>query len=131
MLLLDRQSGATSTNASGIQLRLRTDGRVHELLPGKTTIGSSARCNIRIDLPGVQPLHCLVVEGAEGLRIRSWVANTKLNGLRFDESVLSVGDCLSLGAVELDIIDPLAARSQPAVVEAPAQQSSDTELIRA
>src|SRR5262245_57524730 len=104
MLLLDRQPGATvpprgETNrpgrtASGIQLRLRTDGRVVELLPGKTTIGSSPRCNVRIEQPGVQPLHCLIVEASEGMRVRSWVANTTLNGMPFDESALAIGDCL-------------------------------------
>jgi hypothetical protein len=38
---------------------------------------------VRIEHPGVQPLHCLIVEGPEGLRIRSWVANTTLNGVPF------------------------------------------------
>ena len=51
-----------------VQLRLRADGQVLELPPGKTTIGSSPRCNVRIEQPGVQPLHCLIVEGPEGLR---------------------------------------------------------------
>ena len=77
MLLLDRQTGATAqprrranrpTYPTGrVQLRLRADGQVLELPPGKTTIGSSPRCNVRIEQPGVQPLHCLIVEGAEGL----------------------------------------------------------------
>ena len=141
MLLLDRQSGATAQprgepNRSGatagrIQLRLRADGQVLELLPGKTTIGSSPRCNVRIEQPGVQPLHCLIVDGPEGLRVRSWVANTTLNGVPFEESALAVGDCLSLGSVEFEVVDPRAEMSQPKAVEAPAAESKDAEQIRA
>lgn len=141
MLLLDRQTGATApprgeanrpgVTAGRIQLRLRANGQVLELPPGKTTIGSSPRCNVRIEQPGVQPLHCLIVEGPEGLRVRSWVTNTSLNGMPFEESALAVGDCLSLGPVELDIIDPFAEKSQPEVVEAPVAKSKDAELVRA
>src|SRR3954454_6121903 len=128
MLLLDRQSVATAqlrgeashtgVSAGRVQLRLRANGQLFELPTGKTTIGSSPRCNVRIEQPGVQPLHCLIVEGPEGLRVRSWVANTTLNGVPFEESALAVGDCLSLGRVELEVIDPQAGRLQVAI-EAP------------
>ncbi len=114
MLLLDRQSDALSPPSgatSRVQLRLRTDGQLLDLPAGKTTIGSSPRCNVRIQQPGVQPLHCLIVDGPEGLRVRSWAGNTKLNGVPFEESALGLGDCLSLGPVELDVVDPEAAVS--------------------
>jgi len=44
-------------------------------------IGSSPRCNLRIEQPGVQPLHCLIVHGSEGLSVRRWAADTQLNGV--------------------------------------------------
>src|SRR5262245_54942164 len=101
MLLLDRQSGATAqphtdanlpaASAGRVQLRSRVDGQLYELLPGKTTIGSSPRCNLRIAQPGVQPLHCLITSSPEGLRVRSWVANTTLNGMPFEESPFNPG----------------------------------------
>src|SRR5262249_43524562 len=72
------------------------------------TIGSSPRCNVRIEQPGVQPLHCLISESADGLRIRSWAASTTLNGKAFEESKLAVGDCLTLGTVELQVVDSAA-----------------------
>ncbi len=141
MSLLDRQSGATArprgeANRPGIstgrvQLRLRADGQLFEVPPGKTMIGSSPRCNLRIQQPGVQPLHCLIVDGPEGLRVRSWVANTNLNGSPFEESALSVGDCLSLGPVEVEIIDPRVGLSQAAAVEVPVVESKEAEKIRA
>ena len=140
MLLLDRQPGATtqpheavhrsSAPTSRFQLRVRADGRVLDLLPGKTTIGSSPRCNVRIEQPGVQPLQCLIVEAADGWRVRSWVANSTLNGEPFEESALAVGDCLRLGSVELEVFDPEAKAPAAAPVDAPAADSSNAEEIR-
>ncbi len=140
MLLLDRQSGATTQPRGAasdatlpvgrLQLRLRADGHVLDLLPGKTTIGSSPRCNVRIEQPGVQPLHCLIVEGAEGWRVRSWVANSTLNGEPFEEAALVAGDCLCLGPVELDVFDPEAETLAPQPVLAPKVDVNDAEEIR-
>jgi hypothetical protein len=132
MLVLDRQSAATaqprgSSNpadgASRVQLRLRADGQLVELPPGKTTIGSSPRCNVRIQQPGVQPVHCLIVHGPEGLTVRSWARDTRLNGVSFVESSLGLGDCLSVGPVELEVID----RQAPVTTE-PAKQQPAEEL---
>ncbi len=134
MLLLDRQPGATTQprgTASRVQLRLRADGQCFELPPGKTTIGSSPRCNVRIQQPGVQPLHCLIADGPDGLRVRSWAGNTALNGVPFEESALSLGDCLSLGPVELDVIDPQAGTPPAKAVAAPVADTKETEQFRA
>ena len=101
MLLLDRQSGDGSSCAVGstnrVQLRLRADGQLLELPLGKMTIGSSPRCNVRIQKPGIEPVHCLIVHGAEGLSVRRWAADTQLNGVPFDDAPLAEGDCLALG----------------------------------
>jgi hypothetical protein len=61
MLILDRTQDADLKQlevARSVRVRVGPDGPVFELLPGKTTVGSSPRCNIRIQQPGVQPLHC-------------------------------------------------------------------------
>jgi chromosome segregation ATPase len=108
MLVLDRKNEVTSQPRAGagrIRLRMRPDGRLVELPQGKTTIGSSPRCDVRIEQPGVQPLHCLVVQSDDGIRVRSWAANAKLNGAPFVEAGLSAGDCVSVGPVEFEIID--------------------------
>lgn len=119
MLLLDRQSVTAIPRRGGsdpVQLRLQADGQLLELPLGKTTIGSSPRCNLRIPQPGVQPLHCLIVRGPEGLSVRRWAADSQLNGLPFDDAPLSAGDRLVLGGVELELVI-----SQPAVAKAPAE----------
>src|SRR5262245_33885426 len=109
-LLLDRQTSATTEPRPGaggsdcirpalgsqdtavgrIQLRRRASGQVFDLPAGKATIGSSPRCNVRIEQPGVQPLHCLISDGPDSLRVRSWVADTALNGKPFEEAALAL-----------------------------------------
>lgn len=150
MLLLDRQTSATaepragadraSANRAGattgrIQLRLCASGQLIELPPVKATIGSSPRCNVRIERPGVQPLHCLISESAGGLRVRSWAVNTTLNGKTFDESKLGIGDCLGLGTVELQIVDSAAEYDQAqlkpeSVTPTPTMPAVSNEQIR-
>ncbi len=113
MFLVDRQKVAVDSrhgSASSMKLRVRGDGQLVELPQGnKMTIGSGPRCNLRIERPGVEPLHCLIVHGPEGLRVRRWATDTRLNGATFDDAPLAAGDCLELGGVELDLVDPLAA----------------------
>lgn len=123
MLLLDRQPIVVAPRCGGgnrVQLRFRADGQLLELPPGKTTIGSSPRCDVRIQQPGIQPLHCLIVHEAGGLTIRRWAGDALLNGVPFKESALAAGDCLSVGPVELDIVDPqvLLPPTEPVVTSA-------------
>src|SRR4051794_8479312 len=136
MLVLDRQSPASSQPRGGaageagrIHLRLRADGQLVELPPGKTTIGSSPRCNVRIQQPGVQPVHCLIVHAPEGLTVRSWARDTRLNGVSFVESSLGLGDCLSVGPVDLEVIDPQAAAPAAPAKEAPAEEAGIASQI--
>lgn len=109
MLLVDRQTVPAARDDGShvrLKLRVRDDGQIVELADGKMTIGSSPRCNLRLDRPGVEPLHCLVVDGPEGLRVRRWAADTRLNGTPVEDALLEAGDCLSLGGVELELVGP-------------------------
>ncbi|HEY3395898.1 MAG TPA: FHA domain-containing protein [Lacipirellulaceae bacterium] len=92
--------------ASKLRLRIRSDGtsqQLVELRQGKTTIGSSPRCDIRIGRPGVQPLHCLILCENGNLSVRRWAAGTRLNGHAFDEAPLGLGDRLAVGEAELEL----------------------------
>src|SRR5262245_9919907 len=107
MLVLDRQPTAgspSSASLEGMRLRLMPGGQVMELPCGKTTIGSSPRCNVRIQEPGVQPLHCLILNAGQGLMVRRWAGETSLNGRRLEESPLAVGDRLQIGQVEVELV---------------------------
>ncbi|TWT72804.1 hypothetical protein Pla123a_41030 [Posidoniimonas polymericola] len=80
------------------------DRGVGYLLPeGSTTVGAGPKCDLRLDGPGLKPLHCVIVQSAEGLTVRRWSPGTKLNGASFTESALRMGDCLSIGPIELHV----------------------------
>ena len=111
MLLTEHPPGpepaATPNGVTGkVCLRLRGDGdreRVVPLLAGKSTIGSSPRCTVRIVQPGVAPVHCLLVSGDGRMSVRRWASDACLNGAPFDDAVLEVGDRLTIGPAELQV----------------------------
>jgi hypothetical protein len=134
MLLVETQPTTTTPalNAvSNIRLRIRSEGtspQLVELRQGKTTIGSSPRCDIRIQRPGVQPLHCLILCEGGSLSVRRWAAGTRLNGQPFDEAPLGPGDRLAVGDVELEL-EGVSAGLPVAKIESPWSQSAATSTI--
>jgi chromosome segregation ATPase len=109
MLTLDRPQDAKLKErgaARNVRVRVGPNGPVVDLPTGKTTIGASPRCNIRIQQPGVQPLHCLILNEASGLSVRRWAGETVLNGRPVEEAAIDRGDCLRVGPVELEIVGP-------------------------
>jgi hypothetical protein len=135
MLLVDSQADMPSSRPSAggdrIRLHLRADGQLLELPHGKTTIGSSPKCNVRLERPGIQPLHCLIVHTSEDLRVRSWASNTKLNGESFVESALAPGDCLSVGSVDLEVVGRQSDASRLESADAAPANHEDTGRVRA
>lgn len=91
---------------NSLRVRVRSTGQLIDLPMGKTTVGSSPRCNLRIEAPGVQPVHCLLVRDSDGLTARRWAADSQLNGAAFDDAPLASGDRLLLGGVELELVGP-------------------------
>lgn len=103
-------------------------GRVVRLAAPKCTIGSAIGCSLRLRAAGVRPLHCLILRGQHGTVIRSWAPNTRLNGQPFSDAVLSHGDRLGIGPIELEVID-----AEPAQAESSAnaeQRLQDLRLAR-
>lgn len=89
----------------GLRVRCESEDQVVDLPCGKTTIGSSPRCNLRIQRAGVHPLQCLVVCNEGGLTARRWAADTRINGKSFDDARLEIGDHLSIGPVDLEVVE--------------------------
>ncbi|MEX0611564.1 MAG: FHA domain-containing protein [Pirellulales bacterium] len=108
MRLLEGQliAGAPGSDApGGVRFAVQFDGQPTHLRPGKTTIGSSPRCNLRIQQPGVHPLHCLIVQEGGELTVRRWAGDALLNGVPFDEAPLTAGDRLCLGSADVTVVD--------------------------
>lgn len=91
------------------QLRLHggtEDERLISVPPGKHSVGAGPRCQIRLDVPGVGAMECLLVCDRAGLRVRRWSDKTVLNGQPFEEANLAVGDVLKVGPIELVVVVP-------------------------
>lgn len=87
------------------RLRLRRAGRdeqIYPLEPGRWTIGSSARCNVRLPASEAQPLQCLItLEWGEAIVTR-WAAGVLLNGREFSKTPFKFGDRLTIGPWEVE-----------------------------
>ncbi|MEO0531902.1 MAG: FHA domain-containing protein, partial [Planctomycetota bacterium] len=71
------------------------------------TVGAGPRCSIRLDGPGLRPLHCVITPTEDGAVIRRWAAETRLNGDDFTEAELSAGDIVRVGSIDLRVIELL------------------------
>jgi hypothetical protein len=54
--------------------------------------------------PGIQPIHCSILRGPQGICFRRWAGQVALNGEEHEESTLCCGDRLTLGTIELEVI---------------------------
>ncbi|HTN74624.1 MAG TPA: FHA domain-containing protein [Pirellulaceae bacterium] len=99
---------AETTIRSELTLRVigsEHDGRLLRIQAPKCTIGSGSDCTLRLRAPGVQRMHCLILRGPGGLAVRNWSHDTRLNGRAFQDAELNPGDRLTIGPVELEIVD--------------------------
>jgi hypothetical protein len=81
-----------------------TPERTQELPAGKCTVGSSGRCQICLPNAQIRPLHCLIVRSASETVVTRWAPGIQLNGQEFTSAPFVVGDCLSLGDVEMHLV---------------------------
>jgi pSer/pThr/pTyr-binding forkhead associated (FHA) protein len=106
--------------------------QVIQLESAKITIGSSRRCTLRLKSPQVAPVQCLILRGENEMVVRSCSANTRLNNSVFDETTLRCGDRLSIGPIELVVLDDHAAVAtaggQAVVENTGAERGGQTDL---
>lgn len=117
----DRQDGLTGRPAGDLALRVcgsEYDGRIVRIRSAKCTIGSGRNCTLRLKARGIEPLHCLIVRGAQGMVVRRWARQTRLNGAAFFDSPLKVGDRLGIGALEFEVL-PGGETSEESTLSAP------------
>jgi hypothetical protein len=113
-------------------LRLRgttRNGQIIRLNSPKCTLGSGPRCTLRLCARGVQPLHCVVFRGSRATVVRRWSMDTRLNGGWFTDAELRPGDRLSLGPIELEVVETGRGHGLPPSEDAaPADQVAHTTL---
>lgn len=101
-------SSAISSPPDFLVLRVRgstRDGQIVRLQSPKCTIGSGTNCTLRLQADNVAAVHCLILRGSNRTVVRRWSPDTRLNGRNFTESDLQVGDCLSIGAIDLEVVE--------------------------
>jgi hypothetical protein len=81
------------------------NGQIVRLSAPKCTIGSAPGCALRLRAVGVRPVHCVILRGTNATLARAWAPETRLNGVKFTDAPLAAGDRLSIGPVELEIVD--------------------------
>ena len=102
-------------------LKLRFKNNKHNavwLVEPKVVIGRSSDCDLVIDQGAVQAQHVEVLVEHETVQLRPLVATKVLllNGkpiIDTGQHPLKVNDCLTIGGVELEIIDPKVDRRAP------------------
>src|SRR5688500_3368426 len=64
-----------------------------------TFIGQREDCDIRLNVDGVAPLHCMVIVTPTEIEMRDLgsASGTYLNGVRTDQASLTHGDVLNIG----------------------------------
>ncbi len=80
-------------------------GQIVRIRSRKCTIGSARSCTLRLNARGVQPLHCLVMRGPGATVIRCWTPDTRINGRSFTDANLNVGDHLTIGPIEFEVLN--------------------------
>ncbi len=100
----------------------RLSGARRALRPHVTVIGQAPGCDIRLDVQGVSPLHCLLVQTPSGLVLRDLQTQTgtHVNGERVATCPLRDGDLLSVGPFRFKV-------RLPALTALPDPESTDRE----
>lgn len=69
----------------------------------KLVIGSDAACAIRLNVPGVQAQHVMILRGPRQIVLKAWDARTWLNGGPVTAAPLRAGDVLAVGPIEFRV----------------------------
>lgn len=102
----------------------RQEGASKRLTAAITFIGSAAGCDIRLAVDEVEPIHCAIANGAEGLTLRSWrPEGVSVNGLAVQTRTIHDGDVLTVGPFEFELRIP--AHLQKEATDPQTQKSID------
>jgi len=105
------------------------DGEIVQFSAAKSTVGSDAACTYRICDDQIQPVECLILRGSGGSIVRRWGDGIRLNGQQFSDARLEPGDRLTIGSVELEVIEDQSPPTLPDDAPSQGEESlpSDSE----
>jgi len=108
----------------------RLRGSCRPLQQPFTLVGRAAGCDVRLNSPGVSPLHCALVLSAQGLflRVLGDQANTQVNGQQASACLLKDGDLLAIGLFQFQVRINAAPSAGP--LPETAALASEKEALR-
>jgi pSer/pThr/pTyr-binding forkhead associated (FHA) protein len=109
----------------------RQAGARRPLTAPTTCIGRNAGCEVRLNVDGVDPLHCLLAFGPTGVHVRDLdsIHGTHVNGERIDNAILNHGDTLKIGPFQFRL--ELTATPLPVVDDTPIEEYRESLRIQA
>ena len=82
-----------------------------------TFIGRHPRCDIRLNVDGIDPMHCVLAVGPGGITVRDLGSSggTFVNGVRIEQNILQNGDTLKIGTSQFRLeLAPAALKADDA-----------------
>jgi pSer/pThr/pTyr-binding forkhead associated (FHA) protein len=116
-----------------VVLNGRLAGTRHPLGPPLAFVGRAASCEVRLNVEGVHPLHCVLAHGSAGLTVRDLEGpgGTLVNGERVASRLLQDGDLLTVGPFQLRVaLPPGTARPEAQPSEAEDGQRAEKDALR-
>ncbi len=81
------------------------EGQLLRIRQKKFTVGSSLGCTLALRSPHVHPLHGMFLRSERGLLFRAMASDTRVNGEAISDCWLSPGDRLSMGSIDLEVLE--------------------------
>lgn len=119
-------SAILTPRARSLRLRVgHPDGRSENVFleSAKITIGSAEGCNLRMDSPGLRPVHCMILRGPTGTVVRGWQGSVTVNGANVEACQVDCGDKLQLGALTITVLDEPEPVARPQKRKLPRRKS--------
>jgi pSer/pThr/pTyr-binding forkhead associated (FHA) protein len=114
-----KHGGPQASSAELILQNGRHGGTSRPLGMPLTFIGRAAGCDVRLNVEGIDPLHCLLAQGPEGLVLRDLDSRTGtfVNGQRVSHGLLNDADLLSVGPFQFRLHVTALATEEPEKVD--------------
>jgi pSer/pThr/pTyr-binding forkhead associated (FHA) protein len=108
----------------------RLQGSARPLAGPLTLIGRAPGCDLRLNVQGVRPLHCGLVQGPLGVHVRDLQGSggTLVNGVAASDALLKNGDILTVGPFQFEL--RMAETQALAVSEGAARVTQEREALR-
>src|ERR1043166_3711353 len=107
---MEPQASAAGTPVELVVLNGRQRGAKKPLDGPATLVGRADGCDVRLNVEGIEPFHCVIARGPDDATIRDLESSlgTFVNGQRVRSTRLRDGDLLDIGPFRFRVLMPVA-----------------------